>query len=68
MANAAPKVKPWGEEEKKLLANVVKQGTVNINHDPNTAYINNVRFNYFCKQDSRNFHRNLLRPCASTRA
>jgi hypothetical protein len=58
MANAAPAVKPWGEEERKLLWNLVKQGEVDINSDADTAYINKGQFDYFCKGDNRNFCRN----------
>jgi hypothetical protein len=55
MANAAPIVKPWGEEVRTLLTSLVKQEVVNINHAADTAYINKVWLNYFCKQDNRNF-------------
>jgi hypothetical protein len=46
MANASPTAKPWGEEERKLLTNLVKQGKISINCDTDTAHIDKVQFNY----------------------
>jgi hypothetical protein len=57
MANA-PTIKPWGQEDKDQLQQLINQGKVDITKTTNTDYIDSVWHKYFWARNNRNFCRN----------
>jgi hypothetical protein len=53
----APQVKKWGQQEKQLLAKLIKKAKVDFSCKNHLEYADQVRFKYYCKRDYWNFCR-----------
>jgi hypothetical protein len=59
------------KQEKQLLAKLIKKGKVDLSHENDVEYIDQVRFKYYRKLDDRNFRQNFcnyVQECLSTAA
>ena len=54
----APTVKPWGNDDKKKLQQLIDGGKVDISRTEDINYIDSVRFKYYHKHGNVNFHCN----------
>ena len=57
-SSATKKTKQWGKADKAALANLIRDGEVDISKTEDIDYIDKVREEFFTHRERRNFHRN----------
>ena len=58
MANDPPAVKPWGQQQKDALQDLINEGKVDLKRTDDLTYIDRVRHQHFRERDRDNFRRN----------